>query len=142
MKTLFILAFLIILGGCSTTDLNTSYIEKINTNDANIIAKDIANFISSELPPAKNTLIVYKSNKEDLVFLPLVDLLKNQGFGVTTPPTTAIGSTVKYYITDFQGGILLRINLNNFKSGSMYYTYQGKKLVPATGFSRGVNDGD
>jgi hypothetical protein len=98
-----------------------SFIEKeIIVSDANEIAQDMAGFLERQLPAAKTTLEIQASGE---VFYPLFrEQLARRGFGVVEikPGMENRGVFLRYRITTFNDGVLVRMEIDE-QAASRYY---------------------
>jgi hypothetical protein len=99
----------------------SSFIEKeIAVADAQELSQDMAGFLERQLPAAKTTLEIQASNG---VFYPLLrEQLTRRGFGVVEikPGMEKRGVFLRYRITAFNDGILVRMEIDE-QAASRYY---------------------
>lgn len=100
---------------------DSSFVDKqITASDAKELSQDMAGFLARQLPPAKTTLEVKASGE---TFYPLFrDQLTRRGFGVVEvkPGMEKRGVFLRYRITQFQNGILVRMGVDG-QAASRYY---------------------
>lgn len=123
-----VIAVSIALSGCASfPQLNhfgakqqrvSSYVTpEISAADAEQITQDMVQFLEKKLPPAK-TILALESSSSRFHEL-LVEKLGRRGFGVTE--TVSAGAVpARYFVTSFEGGMLVRIKYRD-STASRYY---------------------
>lgn len=99
----------------------SSFVEKeITVSDARELSQDMAGFLERQLPAAKTTLEIQASGEN---FYPLFrEQLTMRGFGVAEikPRMEKRGVFIRYRITAFNDGILVRMEIDK-QAASRYY---------------------
>ena len=96
----------------------SSYVaQEISDEDSEFVGENMAGFIASQLPAAKTNLYIEPSKAylRDV----LIGELTGKGFGIL-PVKSDTGSTLQYIVTPLQGGILVRMKIQD-KAASRYY---------------------
>ncbi|MEO9231582.1 MAG: hypothetical protein ABI216_21890 [Devosia sp.] len=129
MRAVILLMVAVSLSGCASikdrfasmsaqTNPDSSYVFKeISGADSELVAKVVTVFLSSQLPAAKTILGMNSSNTAfDSM---LRDMLAQRGFGVSQ--SGAPGSVpVRYLVTVFQNGILVRLRYQDKEISQLY----------------------
>ncbi len=131
MKTILALIFLSMLSGCAAIKEhfagkpkamhpNATVIKLgIAESDSAAISNDMAQFLASQLPPAKTTLAVDRFKNP--FHLKLRYALALRGFGIVNAEVPVPAVWVRYYVTDMRGGYLVRLRYDN-KIASRFYS--------------------
>lgn len=116
------------LTGCTTLRPDLSFVAPEATAiDMNALAADAAHHLAATYPPAKTTFVVYPtaSIRQDSATLAFSEALRVTGFGVVEAPrradaTAPFGVPVRYRITPFDAGILLRLEYQGIAASRFY----------------------
>jgi uncharacterized protein YceK len=131
MKPILIVLIMLSLSGCAAIQERIAQAEarkpgssfvgqEISHSDAKELAQDMAAFLEKQLPAAKTILEIQASGKD---FYPLFrEQLTRRGFGVieVKPGMEKRGIFLRYRITQFYQGILVRMEYDG-KAPSRYY---------------------
>lgn len=137
-----VIAVSIALSGCAsfpqfnyfaTKQKASSYVvQEINAADSEQLTQDMVQFLEKKLPPAKTILAVETSYSRFHEML--VEKLARRGFGVTQ--TMSAGAVpVRYYVTLFEGGMLVRIKYQDGMASRFYNRLPEGKLSFASLYS-------
>lgn len=99
---------------------SASYVAKeISEPDSEVIGKDMAKFLASQLPAAKTTIYIEPS--DSVVHSVLVDDLVEMGFGILEiRPTQGPAVALQYSVTPLGNGVLVRMRYSD-RVSSRYY---------------------
>ncbi len=105
----------------------SSYVEAISLSDADIVARDMADFLSNQFASAKTTIELEPMNNE--FHARLLAHLKSRGFGIveTGPELGATG--LRYAVTQLDEGIILRMKYQGKEASQFYPRRQGGTLA-------------
>ena len=131
MKNIILVLMVLSFSGCAAIQErmaqsearkpNSSFVaQEISVSDAKDLAQDMAAFLETQLPAAKTTLEIQASGKD---FYPLFrEQLTKRGFGVieVKPGMEKRGIFLRYRITQFYQGVLVRMEYDG-KAPSRYY---------------------
>lgn len=126
--------------GCSTFPMLkqnanspiASYVApEISLSDSEKIAKDMAAFLSMQLPPAKTTIAV--SPAPTLFHEMLFDELAWRGFGVVEYAEEDAVS-LRYFLTPLDQGVLVRMRFND-SAASWFYSRTSNALSIGSAFA-------
>lgn len=129
MKTIVVVLCLFLLSGCAALQEKfatrgkpigqnaTVILLGITPADSTAISQDMAEYLASQLPPAKTTIGM--DVLKNPLHLKLSDALALRGFGVTT--VNADGAVwIRYYVTDLDRGLLVRLRYGNTVASRFY----------------------
>lgn len=132
MKIIVLMMCLFMLSGCAAIQAKMeamaakgtpgSYVApEISETDADEVAKDVAQFLSVQLPAAKTTLELQPS--ENKLHLTLLDQLMVKGFGViqSKQPTEQQSAVqLRYKVTPLYEGVLVRLRYGGQEASRFY----------------------
>lgn len=133
MRTRFLLPLLGALGlsACAAVPTpSSSYIGSAMSNaDAGVIAAAITSFVQTHVPAASSTVAIDPATVaigSDLTS-PLPGLvtsdIRKAGYGVAAPGVTVPGAhTVRYLVTPLNGGLLLRVAVDQAQGAQVFGT--------------------
>lgn len=128
MKKVALLACMSLASGCTTfpqvfkqTSARSSYVApEVSHAESEKIARDMARFLSAQLPPAKTTIELGQAGTSfhDILFTELVW----KGFGVveSKPEDGKETVSLRYFVTPLDTGIAVRMKYNQQVAGRFY----------------------
>lgn len=136
MKKVAVMVCLSLTSGCATfpqvfkqTAARTNYVApEVNRDEAEKIARDMARFLSVQLPPAKTTIELDPSSTSfhDILFNELVW----RGFGVVEHAEDD-AVQLRYFVTILDAGIVVRMKYSQQVAGRFYNRKAGQLLANA-----------
>lgn len=130
------------MAGCTSADALRSYVEPVPQVDEAKLGGVIADYMKDTYPAAKTTLVLIPpaDRQSDNPFTnSLMQSLSHAGFGLADPTTTADGPNYhrfSYYVTAFDGGVLVRLTVDDHQA-TRCYIQDSRGLVPATPLTLG-----
>lgn len=131
-RPIILLVTALLLTACAASRSNLSYIESsVTADDAQTLARDIVDFLTDSLPPARTTIVLYPPNTkekdtQDVLTAALLPALSDRGYGVMLIDSSAdtadsTGIPLRYLVSSFNGGLLLRLQYQG-NEVSRYYS--------------------
>jgi hypothetical protein len=120
MRPLLVLPLL--LAGCVSAWPPGSYVE-VSPADANVLAPAIADYLTSTLPGHQDINLITTGPTDPIAPLVVASLDAN---GFTNTPT---GRKISYVAAPTDGGVLLRINIDDQEGASRFYSYVSGVLL-------------
>ena len=129
------------LSACATIPApSSSYVGgSMSDADAGVIAEAITSFVQTHVPAASSTVTVDPATvaiggglKSPLPGLVTSDLRK-AGYGVAAPGVTVPGAhTVRYLVSPLDGGLLLRVTVDQIQGSQVFETTAQGMLAAAS----------
>lgn len=140
-KLLFSAFLALSLTACATSNGSKSYVAKeITQTDAEVLAADAVNHLSSPLPPAHTTFLILSpsAGEIDLLTPTLVKKLRERGYGVheTQAETeTPAGTKLRYLASPFDNGLILRLQYLQSEATRFYQRNPDNSISPGAPFT-------
>jgi hypothetical protein len=143
MKIITVVLCLLAISGCASLqakfaamgEKSSTYVyADVNKTEASEITKDMAEFLASQLPPAKTT-IQYEPAKHPFSAM-LADQLKEKGFGLTSTKGDA-GQAVSlhYQVTPYYQGIIVRFQYQKKEISRFYERLEDGRVGPYSSYT-------
>ena len=119
-----IMACPILLGACASPWPSGSYVA-VNQDDAVVMVPIIANYLAGAIPSG-SAITIEPAKSGDLIASMLAADLDREGI-----PRSADGHRVQYIVEPMDGGVFLRVSIDDREGGNRYFSRANGTLNPA-----------
>lgn len=139
-RLLLIVVFCALFAGCATSRPTMSYVApELTTADATVIATDVIDYLSRELPPGR-TVLTLDPPPQDVIGPQLINRLPQKGFGlgfVDPDDKTADRSEMllRYVVVPLDSGFVVRLQYQGREASRFYNRTTDGDLIPISRFA-------
>jgi hypothetical protein len=121
-----------LLGGCALMMADRSWSVELKENDAQVVAETIAALVADRIQADGKPIIVAAAGiaSHDQLEARLATALQGRGFRVDRP-VTGEGHTLRYLLTLYGEGYLLRVTLNDAEASTILARGDNSELLAA-----------
>jgi hypothetical protein len=121
-----------LLGGCALMMADRSWSVELKDDDAQVVAETIAALVADRIQADGKPIIVTPAGiaSHDGLEARLATALKSRGFRVD-PPETGEGHTLRYLLTLYGEGYLLRVTLDDAEASTILARGDNGELLAA-----------
>ena len=132
-----VLGLALVLAGCATVSPTSSFVQSSAPTDNSMIASNVADFLRTELPPAKTTLVIEPSATGDQALLAqLGETLRRDGFAIAAPGSGAVAQPLRLLVTPLYTGFVVRIDYGSSEAGTYFGRDTSGQLQASSPFVR------
>ena len=132
-----VLGLVLVLAGCATVSPTTSFVLSSAPTDNAVIASNVADFLRTELPPAKTTLVIASAATGDQALLAqLGETLRRDGFAIAEPGSGAVAQPLRLLVTPLYTGFVVRIDYGSSEAGTYFGRDTSGQLQASSPFVR------
>src|ERR1700722_17217358 len=118
-----ILVVPLLLGPCASPWTAGSYVA-VNQGDSALLAPAIASYLAGAIPSG-SAITIEPAKSDDLIASMLAADLDREGI-----PRSADGHRVQYIVEPMDGGVFLRVSIDDREGGSRYFSRANGTLNP------------
>lgn len=136
MRALLVFWLALALGACAA-DSMTSYVVPLQSDDALVVAGDIAAFVADQMPAGAARIAVYSAGANDTFAPKLITALKAQLIAVESGKSASAPDVhqLRYQVDPLDRGELVRIELDGRTAAELLVRGAGGSLEPAGPFA-------
>lgn len=130
------------MAGCAMTGGHQgSWIEPLTVKEARGLASEVTKLLQERVPPAKTLLVVEPAQRKARFEVELEAALHGAGYALALPNSEVqSGHRVRYRVSTLDGGILLRLELDDIEISRWYGLDEEGRLVAVTPFTIGESE--